>query len=57
MEKMVKGLPIPKWVGPKMGADSSARNTPNAPKIYLPNLSAKAQKFWISMKKGFIGRP
>ena len=55
---MVKGLPIPKWVArPKMGADSSARNTPNAPKIYLPNLSAKAQKFWISMKKGFIGRP
>ena len=29
-----------------MGAESSAENTP-----------AQAQKFWISMKKGFIGRP
>ena len=28
-----------------------------APRIYLPNLSARAQKFWISMKKGFIERP
>ena len=27
------------------------------PRIYLPNLFAQAQKFWISMKKGFIGRP
>ena len=35
----------------KMGADSLAENTPN-----LPNLSAKAQKFWISMKKSLIGR-
>jgi hypothetical protein len=35
-----------------MGADSLAENT------QLPqNLSAQAQKFWISMKKGFIGRP
>ena len=33
-----------------MGADSVAENTPNAPDIYLPNLSAQAQKFWISMK-------
>ena len=41
----------------KMGVDSLAKNTPNAPKIYLPNLSAQAQKFGISMKKGFIGRP
>ena len=40
-----------------MGADSLAENTPNAPEIYLPNLSAQAQKFWILMKKGFIGRP
>ena len=54
---MVKGTPYTKMGRPKMGADSSARNTPNAPKIYLPNLSAKAQKFWISMKKGFIGHP
>ena len=28
------------------------------PKIpQMPNLSAHVQKFWISMKKGFIGRP
>jgi hypothetical protein len=40
-----------------MGADKLAENTPNDPKIYLPNLSAQAQKFEISMKKGFIGRP
>ena len=26
-------------------------------RIYMPNLSAQAQKFWISMKKGFIGHP
>ena len=39
-----------------MGADSSAENTPSA-QIYLPDLSAQAQKFWISMKEGFIGRP
>jgi hypothetical protein len=30
-------------------------NTPKCPRIYLPNLSAQAQKFWISMKKGLIG--
>ena len=41
-----------------MGADSLAENTPNASEfIYLPNLSAQAQKFWISMKKIFIERP
>ena len=35
------------------------RNTPNAPEFICPisNLSAQAQKFWILMKKGFIGRP
>ena len=33
-----------------MGADKLVENT-------LPNLSAQAQKFGISMKKGFIGRP
>ena len=32
-------------ISTKMGADISAENTPNAPKIYLPNLSAQAQKF------------
>ena len=36
----------------KMGADKSAQNTPNN-----QNLSAQDQKFGISMKKGFIGRP
>ena len=40
-----------------MGADISAENTPNAPEFYLPNLSAQAQKFWLSMKKSFIGCP
>jgi hypothetical protein len=42
-----------------MVADKSAENTPNGkcPKIYLPKLFAQAQKFGISMKKGFIGRP
>ena len=38
-----------------MGADSLAENTPNAPD--LPNLFAQPQKLWISIKKGFIGRP
>ena len=38
-----------------MGADILAENTANAPD--LTNLYAQAQKFWISMKKGFIGRP
>ena len=35
-----------------MGADKSAENTPNVPKFVCP----QAQKFGISMKKGFIGR-
>ena len=47
MENMDKGLTVPKWVL------IVRRN----PKIYLPNLSAQAQKFWISMKKCFIVRP
>ena len=37
----------------KMGADSLAEKIPQIPQ----NLSAQAQKFWISMKKSFIGRP
>ena len=41
----------------KMGADSAAENTPECPRIYLPNLSAPAQTFWISIDKGFIGHP
>ena len=39
-----------------MGADKLFENTPYCPKIYLPKLSAQAQKFGISMKKDFIGR-
>jgi hypothetical protein len=35
-----------------MGADKLAENTPNAQKFICPR-----QKFGISMKKGFIGRP
>jgi hypothetical protein len=34
-----------------MGADSLAENTPKCSRIYLPNLSAQAQKFWNFMKK------
>jgi hypothetical protein len=48
MENMGKGLNAPKWV---------LLVWSNIPQIYLPNLSAQAQKFGISMKKGFIGRP
>ena len=38
-----------------MGADSLPENA--YLRIYLLDLSAKAQKFWILMKKDFIGRP
>ena len=41
----------------KMGADSLAEKNPNAPKRFLPNLFAQAQKFEILLKKSFIGRP
>ena len=44
MENMDEGLNVLKWVlivGPKIPQ--------------MPNLSAQAQKFWISMRKGFIG--
>ena len=44
---MDKGVTVPKWVLivlPKI---------PPKPQT----LSAQTQKFWISMKKGFIGRP
>ena len=41
----------------KMHADKSAENTQKCPKNCLPNLSAEAQKFGISMKKSFIGHP
>ena len=43
MENMENGLTVPKYS--------------KCPKIYLPNLSAQAQKFGILMKKDFIGRP
>jgi hypothetical protein len=49
MEIMDKGLTVPKWVlivWPKI---------PQMPQIYLPNLSAQAQNFGISMKKSFRG--
>ena len=42
-------LTVQKWVlivQPKMSQNLS-----------MPNSSAQAQKFWISMKKSFIGRP
>ena len=38
-----------------MGAASLSKNTPNAPKNCLPNLSAQAQKFGVSMKKKLLG--
>ena len=44
---MNKGLTVPKWVlivWPKI---------PQMPQ----NSYAQAQKFWISLEKGFIGRP
>jgi hypothetical protein len=41
MDNIDKGLTVPK-VRPKI---------PQMPKSFLPNLSAQAQKFWISMKK------
>jgi hypothetical protein len=53
MENMEKGLTVPKWV---LVTGSLAKNTPNAPEFICLNLSAQAQKFWIFMKKGFIGR-
>jgi hypothetical protein len=47
MGNMNKELTVPKWV------------LIVQPKIHqMPqNLSAQAQNFWISMKKGFFGRP
>ena len=49
MENMDKGLTVPKWVlinQPKL----------KCPKMYPANLAPQAQKFWIPMEKGFIGR-
>ena len=49
MENMEKGLTVPKWVL------IVQLKYPKCYRIYLLNLSAQAQKLWISMKKGFIG--
>ena len=45
MENMDKGLSVPKWV------------LINRPKILKMPQNVSAQKFGISMKKGFIVRP
>ena len=37
-----------------MGADSPAENTPNALKKFQPKMSAQAQKFWVSVVRGWI---
>ena len=47
LENMDKQLAVPKWV---------LINRLKIPQM-SPSLSAQAQKFGISMKKGFIGRP
>ena len=54
MENMDKGRVAPNWV---LIVQPKIPQTPQNPRIYLPNLSAQAQKFWVSMKKGFIKRP
>ena len=41
----------------KIGADSLAVKTQNAPEFICPICLPKPKKFWISMKKGYIGRP
>ena len=51
-----QGAPIFKMQGAQflriVGANSLAKKYPKCPKIYRPNLFAKAKTFWISMKKG-----
>ena len=39
------------------GCYKFGRKYPKCLKIFRPNSFAKAQKFWISLKKVFIGRP
>ena len=51
MDNSDKGPTVPKWVL------KNQTKVPKMPKIYLHKLSIHAQKFGISMKKGFIGRP
>ena len=48
---MDKGLTVPKWVLIVW------LKIPQMPQNLSAHLSAQAQKIWISMKKGFIGRP
>ena len=48
MENMDKGLTVPKWV---------LINRLKISQIYLPKLSAQAQKFGIFMKKGLLLPP
>ena len=50
MENMDKGLTVPKWVL------INRLKVPQMPQIHLMKLFAQAQKFVISMKKGFIRR-
>ena len=65
MENMDKGLTAQRCVLPvsfpvdctKMDADSLAENTENDPEFICSICLPKPQKFWISLKKGFIGRP
>ena len=49
MESMDKELTVPKWVLIVWS------KIPQMPTIYLPNLFAQVQKFWISMKKASSG--
>ena len=49
MENMDKGM--------RMGADSLAENTPNAPEFICPICLPKPKSSGFQWKKGFIGRP
>ena len=51
MEKMDKGLTVPKWV-----LNSSAENSPNAPKLICPICLPKFKSLGFQRKKGIIGR-
>ena len=51
MENMDKGLAVPKWVLIVW------LKIPQMPQNLSAQFVCASQKFWISMKKGFIGRP
>ena len=53
MENMDKGL----TTYTKMGADSLAKNTPNAPEFIFPICLHKPKNSGFQWKKGFFGRP